>query len=87
MNVIETRDDADDFGTGTPVTRTTDEVIAYLEADPHHAVVFPDTRRYVLRGAGEGLDDFFAGPMPAEDPNDADGPMSANDAIADAVAG
>ena len=70
---------------GEPQTKTVQEVVDYLQENPRHAVIlhgshdehFGDTvyddRFYVLRGAGEGLDEFWYGVMPCEDPEDDDG--------------
>ncbi len=60
------------------------EVVAYLNASPRHAVVVSNlteasgeceaqTPQYLLRGANDGLQSFWFGPMPAEDPGDASG--------------
>lgn len=69
------------------------EVVEYLEEDPRHAVfLFGGRDRhfgeihfqnplFILRGAGEGLVDFFYGELPAEDPNDAEGPYTAEQAL------
>lgn len=74
-----------DLATEPVVEATPAEVVAYLNDDPRNAVVLVGSRDaffgektfepslYVIRGASEGLDNFYYGHMPAEDPNDADG--------------
>lgn len=84
--------------TGARTTVTANEVVAYLNADPRHAVVLHESKDdfygrtvfspelYVLRGAGEDLQNFYWGEMPAEDPNDAEGgDLTADNALAAAT--
>lgn len=65
-----------------------EELVEYLEKSPRHAVVLHgSTPQYILRGAGEWLDNFYWGEYPAEDPNDANGGgLRAKEALADALA-
>lgn len=80
-----------------PASYTAEELVVYLNEDPRHALVVTDLAEvsgecvvtgpvYVLRGAGEGLGDFYFGSYPAEDPNDAEGgDLTADAALAQAL--
>lgn len=88
-------DDSNLDGAADRAVRPWREVEAYLNSDPRHAVVLHsgyddyfeltpfDPPIYVLRGAGEDLNNFYWGDMPAEDPNDAEGgDLTAEQALA-----
>ena len=73
------------------------DVVNYLNASPRNAIVITDLDEasgecvagspvYVLRGAGEDLNNFYFGPFPAEDPGDANGgDLTAEQALAEAL--
>jgi hypothetical protein len=92
--IVQTNDSELD-GTGPRQLLGTDTVVAYLEANPRHAVVLHEFHNddsvftydppvYILRGASETLNNFYYGDMPAEDPNDANGgDLTAEEALHD----
>lgn len=94
----KTRDDAEAFGEEEKTWLTCDEVIAYLEESPRHAIVlyemyddwFETTKLdppvYVIRGASEQSDDYYYGNCPAEDPTDGTPETSAEQAICGSIA-
>lgn len=82
-----------DLSDQNPQTYRLDELIIYLNENPRHAIVITDldeappqhtvtTPVYVLRGAGEDLNNFYWGSYPAEDPDDIDGgDLTAEEAV------
>jgi hypothetical protein len=87
-----------DLATTNLSEQTPAEIERYLNADERNAVVLVGSRDrvfgnvtyeppvYVLRGAGGTLDNFYYGPMPAEDPGDANGgDLDAATALCDAT--
>lgn len=98
LKCVLSRDDADWSKPGKSAWRTAAEVEVYLNADPRHAVLLfggkdeifgtlkYEPALYILRGASEGLDNFYWGTLPAEDPNDAEGgDLAADQAIGQAA--
>jgi hypothetical protein len=50
------------------------QIANHLNESPQNSAVIHLTKDwYILRGAGGGLDNFYYGEMPAENPNDAEG--------------
>lgn len=91
FKVVFTNDS--DLEDGEPQVKTVQEVVNYLHESPRNAVIlhgshdehFGDTTYddhfYVLRGAGEGLNEFWHGVMPCEDGEGDGGDLTAAQAL------
>ncbi len=86
-----------DPSTGTRIETTPKAIIDYLNENPRHAITIHDLNeesgectahnpQYILRGASEELNNYYYGPVPAEDPNDASGgDLTAEEALKEAL--